>query len=221
MIFFSSVALLVDGDNISSQLAGQILRRTADLGPHQIRRVYCNCYSVGSWSSASSFRTILSGSGKNGSDLVLSIEAMTFALLDNVPAFAIASSDRDFSHLAHALREMGRHVVGLGEEKTPKDFRHACSKFIPLTPPVAKVAEAELSELDRQIRDAILEMQQVKTGALVTRLNEVMRTRFQVMISKEKERKWAKYLKERPNLYALSGEGKELRVSVASGTDDS
>ena len=130
MMAFSSVALLVDGDNISSTLAGKILRKAERLGPTHIRRVYGSQNAVINWSNAPSFRSIHVDSGKNGADILLSIEAMRFALRDKIEAFAIASSDRDFSHVAHALREMGHHVLGLGDEnKAPDSFLKACSEY--------------------------------------------------------------------------------------------
>lgn len=217
---YSSVALLVDGDNISSQLAGQILRRTADLGPHQIRRVYCNSYSLGSWSSASSFRKILSGSGKNGSDLVLSIEAMTFALRDNVPAFAIASSDRDFSHLAHALREMGHHVVGLGEEKAPLEFHRACTDFIELRRPAAKVAAEQLGKTDTALRTAFDKEDPDDRGMLIKDINSRVRKYISgFKISDSDDQNWDRYFKNRPQLYSIFGEAEEKRVRIARESD--
>ena len=83
---YSSVAILIDGDNVSSLFAGQILRKTADLGPHRQRLAFCNAQSIADWSSASSFRVVHSGAGKNGSDIVLSINAIEFALRDGIEA---------------------------------------------------------------------------------------------------------------------------------------
>ena len=39
------------------------------------------------------------------------------------------SSDGDFTRLASRLRESGMEVIGMGESKTPKSFRGACSVF--------------------------------------------------------------------------------------------
>ena len=139
---FSSVALLVDGDNISSDLAGKLLRRTQDLGTFRVKRVYCGTGALTNWASAPSFHRVFAGEKENGADMLLSIHAMQFALQDKVETFAIASSDRDFSHIAIALQELGCSVVGLGEAKAPRDFRLACSNFIELEPPASRLATA-------------------------------------------------------------------------------
>lgn len=39
------------------------------------------------------------------------------------------SSDGDFTKLASRLRESGMEVIGMGENKTPKSFKAACSVF--------------------------------------------------------------------------------------------
>ena len=46
--------------------------------------------------------------------------------------FCIVSSDSDFTRLASRLRESGMEVIGMGEEKTPRSFRVACTRFINL-----------------------------------------------------------------------------------------
>ena len=42
------------------------------------------------------------------------------------------SSDSDFTRLASRLRESGMEVIGMGEEKTPRSFRVACTRFVNL-----------------------------------------------------------------------------------------
>ena len=214
---YSSVAILVDGDNISSQMAGQVLRKSDGLGPHQVRRAYCNAQASGSWSSASSFRVVLSGSGKNGSELLLSIQATSFALRDGIQAFAIVTSDRDFSHLAHALREMGRHVFGLGEEKTPKEFRRACSEFVQLKPPVAKVNDAKLDPIDKVVREVLLNHDPSRQGISVVRLNHLVRAEdSSIKISTRVEKTWPRYLLSHPDLYEVIGDSKDRRVRITA-----
>ena len=39
------------------------------------------------------------------------------------------SSDSDFTRLVSRLRESGKTVIGMGENKTPEPFRKACDKF--------------------------------------------------------------------------------------------
>lgn len=48
-------------------------------------------------------------------------------LTGKADVMVIATSDRDFAHLATHLRESGRRVVAIGEEKAPEHFLRCCS----------------------------------------------------------------------------------------------
>lgn len=133
-----TVAVLVDGDNLSAKYAGQIARRARALGTVTVRRVYLDAQKTSDWQGGpQGFRLMHAGTGKNASDLLLALDAMELALREGVKRFVIASSDRDFSHLALRLREYGRQVTGIGETKTPQIFRDACETFLTLPLPAA------------------------------------------------------------------------------------
>lgn len=70
--------------------------------------------------------------GKNATDSTLIIDAMDILYTGNVEGFCIVSSDSDFTRLASRLRESGMEVIGMGEEKTPRSFRVACTRFVNL-----------------------------------------------------------------------------------------
>ena len=70
--------------------------------------------------------------GKNATDSTLIIDAMDILYTKNVDGFCIVSSDGDFTRLASRLRESGMEVIGMGENKTPRSFRAACSVFTDL-----------------------------------------------------------------------------------------
>jgi hypothetical protein len=81
--------------------------------------------------------------GKNSTDSALIIDAMDLLYSGNLDAFAIVSSDSDFTRLATRLRESGKTVYGLGQRKTPPALQAACDKFIFLE---VLTEEAEPSE---------------------------------------------------------------------------
>lgn len=58
------------------------------------------------------------------------IDAMDILYEGNVESFCIVSSDSDFTRLAVRLREAGKYVIGIGEQKTPSAFIASCDKFI-------------------------------------------------------------------------------------------
>ncbi len=68
--------------------------------------------------------------GKNATDSALIIDAMDLLYSGNLEAFALVSSDSDFTRLATRLRESGKTVYGLGLRKTPQSLVAACDTFI-------------------------------------------------------------------------------------------
>lgn len=125
-------ALLIDGDNLSPELSDAILRACGPLPV--IRRVYADLTTRTGWAAVPGLRAVHAGQGKNAADLLLAIEAMDLAASGAASGFAIASSDGDFAHLAHRLREAGHPVTGIGEAKAPARFRAACTRFVDLIP---------------------------------------------------------------------------------------
>ncbi len=67
--------------------------------------------------------------GKNATDSAMIIDAMDVLYANDVNGFCIVSSDSDFTRLVSRLRESGKMVIGMGENKTPEPFRKACDKF--------------------------------------------------------------------------------------------
>ena len=125
------VAVLVDGENIGAKWAARLLEQAAAYGAPTVRRVYGKQENILEWSDFG-FRLQATRPGKNSADLLLAVEAMSLALREAFHTILVASSDRDFSYLAEHLRELGHHVVGVGEAKAPQSFRACCCEFIEL-----------------------------------------------------------------------------------------
>jgi uncharacterized protein (TIGR00288 family) len=68
--------------------------------------------------------------GKNSSDAAMIIDAMDLLYSNKFDAFALVTSDSDFTKLASRLKESQIYVFGVGESKTPTAFRNACDDFI-------------------------------------------------------------------------------------------
>ena len=68
--------------------------------------------------------------GKNATDSAMIIDAMDLLYSNSVDAFALMTSDSDFTPLVLRILENGLPVYGFGEKKTPKPFVDACSPFI-------------------------------------------------------------------------------------------
>lgn len=133
-------AVLIDGDNISSKYLFNIMNEMTKYGIVTYKRIY------GDWTSpqAAKWRNELIENsiqpiqqfrntvGKNATDSTLIIDAMDILYTNNVDGFCIVSSDGDFTRLASRLKESGMDVIGMGEKKTPRSFRAACTVFTDL-----------------------------------------------------------------------------------------
>ncbi len=130
-------AVLIDADNISARYITAILDEMTKYGIITYKRIY------GDWTNnqASKWREELlansitpiqqfcNTAGKNATDSALIIDAMDILYTGKVDGFCIVSSDGDFTKLASRLRESGMEVIGMGENKTPKSFKAACTVF--------------------------------------------------------------------------------------------
>src|SRR6478736_3259721 len=146
------IAVLIDADNVPSANVKAMLEEIAKYGTPTFKRIY------GDWTkpNLAGWKNVLLETaitpvqqysytaGKNATDSAMIIDAMDILYSGKVDAFAIVSSDSDFTKLATRLREAGMTVIGLGERKTPNPFIVACDKFIYLEI-LAPVAVAAVS----------------------------------------------------------------------------
>src|SRR6476659_294493 len=70
--------------------------------------------------------------GKNSADIRLVVDAMDLAYSkEHIDTFVIVSGDSDFSPLVSKLKELGKHVIGLGLAEATSDLlRDNCDEFI-------------------------------------------------------------------------------------------
>jgi uncharacterized LabA/DUF88 family protein len=68
--------------------------------------------------------------GKNATDAAMIIDAMDLLYTQQIDAFALMTSDSDFTPLVMRILTSGLTVYGFGEKKTPSPFVNACSQFI-------------------------------------------------------------------------------------------
>ena len=157
-------ALLIDADNISAKYISDILEELSTYGITTYKRIY------GDWTSTQANKwkgELLENSvipvqqfsntvGKNATDSTLIIDAMDILYTGNVEGFCIVSSDSDFTRLASRLRESGMEVIGMGEEKTPRSFRVACTRFVNLENLSSQDVDAEKEGKDNTISREVI-----------------------------------------------------------------
>ena len=134
----SKIALLIDADNAPASKIDAILSEIAKYGAANIRRAYGNWKSptLKGWEKCLHEYAIHPvqqfdyTKGKNATDAALIIDAMDLLYTQRLDAFAIVTSDCDFTPLVMRILTNGLKVYGFGEKKTPLPFVYACSTFL-------------------------------------------------------------------------------------------
>ncbi|WP_020468387.1 NYN domain-containing protein [Zavarzinella formosa] len=142
-----TLAVFIDFENIGIGLnlrrdrfeIGRVLERLVEKGKIVAKKAYAD------WSRFSNYTSMLHESaielieipkramtGKNSADIRLCVDAMDLAYSkDHIDTFVIVSGDSDFSPLVSKLKELGKHVIGLGLAEATSDLlRDNCDEFI-------------------------------------------------------------------------------------------
>ena len=132
------IALLIDCDNVSHNSIEGVLEELAKYGMVNVRHAHGDWKnpSLSGWierlhpNAIRPMQQFAYTKGKNATDSAMIIDAMDLLYSKNVDAFALMTSDSDFTPLVMRILESGLPVFGFGEMKTPKPFVDACSPFI-------------------------------------------------------------------------------------------
>lgn len=132
------IALLIDADNSPADMVDEVLDELAKEGVINIRRAYGDWKSphLNAWSALlhdfaiQPIQQFAYTKGKNATDAAMIIDAMDLLYTKQLDGFGIMSSDSDFTPLVMRIRANGLKVFGFGEQKSPKPFVNACSKFL-------------------------------------------------------------------------------------------
>lgn len=133
------LAVLIDADNISTQLCEQLFSEIKKLGEPSIKRIYRDWTKDKGWKEKvqqlglQPIQQFPHTNAKNAVDIALVVDAMDLLHTSNVDGFCIAASDSDYTRLVIRIRETGKAVYGFGEAaKTTVGLKNAYTKFIPL-----------------------------------------------------------------------------------------
>ena len=142
-----SLAVFIDFENLALGFKERtdrfnvrlVLNRLLEKGKIVAKKAYCDWSRFGSYTAGlheSAIELIeipkRSQSGKNSADIRLCVDAMDLAYSkDHIDTFVVVSGDSDFSPLVSKLKELGKHVIGLGMvESTSNLLRDNCDEFI-------------------------------------------------------------------------------------------
>ena len=145
------VAVLIDDENVGLGSVEWLFDQVSNLGRILIRRAYSDV------SKGSKLRDQLlefgieavhvfqaSSSGKNASDIRLTIDAIDLLHSSPVDTFVVVSGDADFVPLVNKLRSSGKMVIGAGLEKSTSDtLVKACDRYFYLDQQEKKDAVTE------------------------------------------------------------------------------
>lgn len=143
------IAIFIDAENLTKWIQNNGVQSLMDdllpLGQIVVRKAY------GKWSSPnlSPLQTVLNEngfelvhtfhpvSGKNSTDIKMTVDTMEVSLDSNVQCFVLATGDSDFSPLFRKLREQGKDVIGVGPKSPLSEcVKNSCSRYIYTEVPV-------------------------------------------------------------------------------------
>jgi uncharacterized protein (TIGR00288 family) len=174
-----SLAIFIDFENLALGFQGRrdrfdierVLERLVEKGKIVCKKSYAD------WNRFASFTTQLheaaielieiprrAQSGKNSADIRLCVDAMDLAYSkEHIDTFVIVSGDSDFSPLVSKLKELGKHVIGLGMTESTSDLlRDNCDEFIYYEdlrqePALGPTLDAKLPETKRKAFALLME----------------------------------------------------------------
>lgn len=163
------IAVLIDSENTPNSKLHLILEELSSYGQIIVKRAYgdFSIEQLKNWKTPLNELAIQAKqqfaytSGKNSTDSLMIIDAMDLLYSNRFDAFALVTSDSDFTSLATRLRESEIHVIGVGKTTTPSAFKNSCNDFIAIenlsdeespdeTSQISKEAEIELWRLMHQ-----------------------------------------------------------------------
>lgn len=134
----NKIALLIDCDNVSHKSIEGVIDELSKYGKVNIRNAYGNWKNdnMKGWEeklhphAIKPIQQFAYTVGKNATDAAMIIDAMDLLYTQKLDAFALMTSDSDFTPLIMRILSNGITVYGFGEKKTPLPFVKACSQFI-------------------------------------------------------------------------------------------
>lgn len=134
----TKIAVLIDSENTPISKLNLIIDELSSFGQMITKRAYGDFSTdqLKNWKKPLNELAIQARqqfsftTGKNSTDSLMIIDAMDLLYSDKFDAFALVSSDSDFTSLATRLRESEITVIGVGKTTTPTAFKNACDDFI-------------------------------------------------------------------------------------------
>ncbi len=132
------IAVLIDAENTPYSVLDYSLKEISKHGHILVKKAYADWTSelLKNWKTPlnelaiNPIQQFSYTQGKNSSDAAMIIDAMDLLYTGKFDAFALISSDSDFTKLASRLKESEIYVFGVGKRTTPVAFKNACDDFM-------------------------------------------------------------------------------------------
>ena len=175
----NSLAVFIDFENLAMGFQNRrerfdierVLERLVEKGKIVVKKAYCD------WSRFPQYTGPLHEAaielieiprrtqiGKNSADIRLVVDAIDLAYSkEHINTFVIVSGDSDFSPLVSKLKELGKHVIGLGMQESTSDLlRDNCDEFIYYedlgkVPALTPLLDTTIPETKRKAFELLLE----------------------------------------------------------------
>src|SRR6266850_68830 len=174
-----SLAVFIDFENLALGFQNRrdrfdivrVLERLVEKGKVVVKKAYADWSRFGTYTQPLHEAAIelieipkRSQSGKNSADIRLCVDAMDLAYSkEHINTFVVVSGDSDFSPLVSKLKELGKHVIGLGMTESTSDLlRDNCDEFIYYedlgqAPALSPTLNSQLPEAKRKAFELLLE----------------------------------------------------------------
>ncbi|PAF42565.1 NYN domain-containing protein [Helicobacter sp. 11S03491-1] len=224
------VALFIDCENVSYKLIGDIMERLAEVGEVCVKKAYADWRNNGikNWEEALIQYSIepihiITGnrngdggkSGKNSSDIKITIDVINTLHSGVMECIALATSDSDFAPLAQEIRKKGIPAIGFGEKKAREDFRKAFTNFEELG--VGQPGDPQLSKdkyLIRLLKEAVESTSGDNGKSLVSRVGLWIKGNYLKSASSYGRDSWGDIFKALPEHFDITYSG--VKNSVMS-----
>lgn len=137
------IAIFIDAENLTNWIKNDgvqsLMEELLPLGQIVVRKAY------GKWSTPNLIplqatlnengfeliHTFHPVSGKNSTDIKMTVDTMEVALDSQVQWIVLATGDSDFSPLFRKLREQGKEVIGVGPKSPLSEcVKNSCSRYV-------------------------------------------------------------------------------------------
>jgi hypothetical protein len=129
------LAVLIDGENVTGNVADPLFAKIAEHGVAKLRRVYGDFSNpcLKTWIAPIARHAIVAQqvfkNGKNATDVTMIMDAMELLLSERFDGFCIVSSDADFTRLSERIREKVWMSMGSATQTRPPPFAKAAPFF--------------------------------------------------------------------------------------------